>query len=114
MTIEDATGLTTTAILSVTVENVPEPPTITNLPDTVSVSEADVGSTAIFTVSSTDPEDDVVIYSLTQAPDTGKFYIHATCKTYHNPIKVMPKIVFEQIQKCCAYGLYVKETLCSR
>ena len=80
MTIEDATGLTTTAILSVTVDNEPEPPIITNLPDTVSVSEADVGSTTIFTVSSTDPEDDVVIYSLTQVPDTGEFYIHAACK----------------------------------
>ena len=78
ITVEDSSGLSSTGILSVNVINVQEPPVITNLPDTVSVSEGAVNKTVIFTVDSTDPEDDLVKYTLIQAPDTGEFYIHAT------------------------------------
>ena len=78
ITVEDSSGLSSTGILSVNVINVQEPPVITNLPDTVSVSEGAVNKTVIFTVDSTDPEDDLVMYTLTQVPDTGEFYIHAT------------------------------------
>ena len=78
--VEDLSGFSTTGILTVMVKNEPEPPVITNLPDTVSVSEGDVMNAVIFTVTTRDPEDDVIMYSLTQVPDTGEFFIHATCK----------------------------------
>ena len=78
ITVEDSSGLSSTGILSVNVINVQEPPVITNLPDTVSVSEGAVNKTVIFTVDSTDPEDDLVMYTMMQIPDTTEFYIHAT------------------------------------
>ena len=78
--VEDFSGFSTTEILTVMLDDEPEPPVITNLPDIVSVSEGAIANTVIFTVTSWDPDNDVVIYSLAQAPDTGEFLIDATCK----------------------------------
>lgn len=78
VTVTDSDGLSDTDRLDVTVTDDDEPPVISNLPDSVSVQENVTVGVVIFTVNATDPENDVITYSMTSSPNDGKFTIDGT------------------------------------
>jgi len=87
--IEDTGGLTDTAVLTVDINDINEPPEITNLPDSVSVSEDDAGLTTLFTVVATDPEGDTPSFSIASvSPSSSSFAITSgdgVVSTVNNP-----------------------------
>ena len=79
VTATDSGGLSATATIDITVTNVQEPPILTNLPSSdISILEDVTSSTVVFTAAATDPESDFIIYTLSAAPNDGKFNIHGS------------------------------------
>lgn len=77
--VSDPGGLSASATLTISITDVQEPPVISNMPSSdISVSESETTAAVIFTVTATDPEGDVIIYSLSPAPNDGKFNIHGS------------------------------------
>lgn len=65
-------------LVNITIVN--DPPVITNLPDKVAIVENTVGIATVFDVNSTDPENDVVTYTMTSLQTPSPFVIDITSK----------------------------------
>lgn len=57
-----------------------DPPTITNLPDSITLPENHATAQNLFTVTTNDEDGDAVTFSLTSSPVNSAFSIHSTCE----------------------------------
>ena len=67
-----------TFTINITIVN--DPPVLVNLPDTITIPENTMSMARVLTVTSTDPEADAVVYTLTSLQSPSPFVINSTSK----------------------------------
>ena len=88
LTVTDTGSLSHTSYLNVTIVDVNEPPVILNLPNltaAATIPEDVIGQLSLYEVISSDPDGDVLTYTLTIIPD-GPFSISTMGKIIDNKI----------------------------
>ena len=76
---EDTGSLSATATLTIAIVDVNEAPSLINLPtlSPIDVNEDVTVSTVIYTVIATDPDNDVLTFSMSSSPSDGRIVINA-------------------------------------
>ena len=84
ITASDPDGLTSMQMVTMDIKDVNEAPVIQNLPATLTIDEDVVGYRMILSVETTDPDDDVIVYTMSTSPSLGPFEINTAGKHFNH------------------------------